>query len=402
MRHWKKGMLALALCAALALGISIPASGAPGAVYLMAVNEKVVTMTAENMPTVMSGVLYVPYTMLSIRDTGINLGVSALYSTTRRTVLVSNGQIGIVFNIQNNSAEDLQGNPVSARAMVRNSMVFLPIDYLCGFFSTINCSRVRTDYGILIRVTNNAVVLRDLDFVDAASGQLEDNLRHYLASVEVPVPTSLPVPPTAAPTAPPPTAAPAVSDPPPPSGSEKPVESDPPVEAGAEAWLAFRWGEQGEDVARLLAGRREYALFLFTCEELRAQDDAVRRIAAAGHTIGLVLTGESGEECVSQLKEGRRLLAEIARYHVLVVSAGGVDGEGREMLAQEGCVMWDWDLRREDYSSGAALVEALDPQRANRVELACGPGDAAFLQSLLSAMDEGNCRLRQVTAPLLA
>ena len=395
MRHWKKGMLALALCAALALGISIPASGAPGAVYLMAVNEKVVTMTAENMPTVMSGVLYVPYTMLSIRDTGINLGVSALYSTTRRTVLVSNGQIGIVFNIQNNSAEDLQGNPVSARAMVRNSMVFLPIDYLCGFFGTINCSRVRTDYGILIRVTNNAVVLRDLDFVDAASGQLEDNLRHYLASVEVPVPTSLPVPPTAAPTAPPPTAAP-------PSGSEKPVEPDPPVEAGAEAWLAFRWGEQGEDVARLLAGRREYALFLFTCEELRAQDDAVRRIAAAGHTIGLALTGESGEECVSQLKEGRRLLAEIARYHVLVVSAGGVDGEGREMLAQEGCVMWDRDLRREDYSSGAALVEALDPQRANRVELACGPGDAAFLQSLLSAMDEGNCRLRQVTAPLLA
>ena len=72
MRHWKKGMLALALCAALALGISIPASGAPGAVYLMAVNEKVVTMTAENMPTVMSGVLYVPYTMLSIRDTGID------------------------------------------------------------------------------------------------------------------------------------------------------------------------------------------------------------------------------------------------------------------------------------------------------------------------------------------
>ena len=73
MKGWKKGLLAAALCAALALGIAIPASGLSSVVYLMAVNERVLDVTTENMPTVMGGVLYVPYTMLSIRDTGINL-----------------------------------------------------------------------------------------------------------------------------------------------------------------------------------------------------------------------------------------------------------------------------------------------------------------------------------------
>lgn len=200
MKGWKGITLAaLALCALLAAGVFwLKASAAGGTVYLMAVNEKVLDTTPENMPAVMGGTLYVPYTMLSIRDSGINLGVSALYSTTRRTVLVSNGQIGVVFDIQNNTAQDLQQNPVPARAMVRNSMIFVPIDWLCGYFGTISCSRVRTPYGTLIRVTNGAVVLRDLDFVDAAGSQLEEKQRNYLNSIAPPSP-----PPTQAPTVPP-------------------------------------------------------------------------------------------------------------------------------------------------------------------------------------------------------
>lgn len=371
MKNWKKVLLALALCTVLALGIAAPAFGSSGTIYLMAVNERVLDVTAENMPTVMGGVLYVPYTMLSIRDTGINLGVSALYSTTRRTVLVSSGQSGIVFDLQTNTAKDLQDNPVSARAMVRNSMTFLPIDYLCSYFGTISCSRVQSDYGTVVRVTNSAVVLRDPDFVDAADSLLAESLRGYYASITpgatAPVPT---VPPTA-----------------------------PPVQA--EVLLALRWGEQGEELARLLEDRGARALFLFTAGELREQDDTVRRLTAAGHTIGLALTGEDVETCAAQLEEGRRLLGLIARYHALVVSADALDDEGREALRQKGCAVWSPDLLGEDYRTGSALVEALVPQAANGVELECGEGNAAFLRSLLAAMDEESCYLRQPTAPLL-
>ena len=371
--------MAAALCAALILGIAIPAFGSSGTIYLMAVNERVLDVTAENMPTVMGGVLYVPYTMLSIRDTGINLGVSALYSTTRRKVLVSNGQAGIEFDLQTNTAKDLQDNPVPVRAMVRNSMTFLPIDYLCSYFGTISCSRVRSEYGTVVRVTNGAVVLRDLAFVDAAANNLADSLRGYYASIAPPE-TTAPVP-----------SVPSVPSVPP---SVQPVQ--------AEVLLALRWGEYGEEIARLLEDRGARALFLFTAEELRGQDNAVRRLTAAGHTIGLALTGEDAETCAAQLEEGRRLLAAVARYYTLVASAGALDGKGREALRREGCAVWSPGFRGENYSSGAELVEALDPQVANGVELECGAGSVAFLRSLLAAMDEESCYLRQPTAPLLS
>ena len=383
MKGWKKVLLAAVLCTALAFGIAVPASGASDTVYLMAVNERVLETTAQNMPMIMGGVLYVPYTMLSRQDSGISLGVNAQYSTVRRAVLVSNGQSGIEFDVQNNTAQDSRGNPVPARAVVRNSMAFLPIDYLCGFFGTISCSRVRTDYGILVRVTNGAVVLRDADFVDAAQGLLESSLRGYLASIEPPAP-----PETVPPTSTPPT-------PPSPSGAP----SAPPIQA--EVLLALRWGEQGEEIAQLLEGRGERALFLFACDELEAQEDAVRRLVAAGHTVGLSLTGEDAETCAAQLAEGRRLLSEIARYHAVIAGADALAAEDRQALAQTGCAVWDPDLRGEDYRSGRDLVEALSPQRGNFVELACGAGSAAFLRGMLAAMSEESCYLRQVTAPLL-
>lgn len=382
MRRWKKGLLAAVLCAALALGIALPAFGAPGTVYLMAVNEKVLDTTVENIPTVIGGVLYVPYTMLSVRDSGINLGVSALYSTTRRTVLVSGGQSGVVFDTQSNTAEDIQGNPVSARAMVRNSMVFLPIDWLCSYFGTISCSRIQTAYGTLIRVTNGSAVLRDADFVDAASNQLEEKQQAYLRSVTPESPA-----PTAAPTAPP-------------APSRAPAESAPPLRA--EVLLALRWGEQGEAMTAMLENRGERALLLFPWDSLGEEDEAVRRAVAAGHTVGLLLTGESPEDCLAQGSEGRRLLAELARYPVLVVSAPELDEAGRAELARAGYALWTADLLGEGFHSGRALTEELDPQRPNRVELDCGPSGGAFLGGLLTALNGEECRLRQPTAPMLS
>ncbi len=383
MKGWKKRLLAAALCALALLGFAVPASGAGGTVYLMAVNEKVLDTTVENMPAIMGGVLYVPYTMLSIRDSGINLGVSALYSTTRRTLLVSNGQIGVVFDTQGNTAQDLQGNPVAARAMVRNSMIFVPIDWLCSYFGTISCSRVRTPYGTLIRVTNGAVVLRDLDFVDAAGGQLEEKQRNYLASIAPP-------PDTPAPTSPPGPANPG------PSGEP----SAPPLQA--EVLLALRWGEQGAEMAAQLEGRGERALILFPWDSLKDNDDAVRRAAAAGHTVGLLLTGETVEDCLDQGLEGRRRLAEIARCPVLVASAPALDGEGRDALAREGWALWTPELSGENFRTAAALIGALDSRQPNRVELDCGPGGEAFLRGLLAALDREDCQVRQATAPALS
>lgn len=378
MKRWKKGLLAAALLAALALGMAGPAfgSGSGAEVNLMAVNDRVlVELTVENMPRTVGGVLYVPYTMLSNLSTGIDLGISSLYSTTRRTVVVTNrGQKGIIFDLQTNTAEDLDGNPVAARAMVRNATVFVPIDWLCQYFGTISCSRTPTRYGTLIRVTNSAAVLGDLDFVDAADNLLASSLSSYLESVG------------------------GGSDEPIPSGGVQ--VSQPP--SGAELYLALLCGAEGEECARLVEGRELRALFLFTPEQLEERDDLVRGLVGAGHTIGLLLTGGTAEDCLAQGAEGAALLAAIARYPALVASAPNLDEPGREALAEAGYALWDAGIRGEDYPSGAALVRELSPQRMNDVELDCGAGGASFLREVLDAMEEEGCQVYQPTAPTLS
>lgn len=366
---WKKGLAAAVLTAVLALGLLLPAFGSSSTVYLMAVNDRVHEMTAENMPMVMSGELYVPYTILSYQASGINLGVNAMYSSTQRTVMVSSGGQGIIFDTQSNTAQDLDGNDVPARAVTRNAMVFLPIDYICGYFGTINCSRVRTPYGTLVRVTNSSAIHSDDNFAAAADSLLADNFQRYLANRGPYSPTN-------------------PSDP-------GPNDSAPPD--WAELYLAFRWGEQGADVAKLLEDRGERALFLFTCDELRAQDDAVRRLIGAGHTVGAALTGDAGEDCRGEAEEARRLLAAVARYPLLVVSADHLEEDEREALAETGFAVWTPVSRGEDYASGPALVRSLDPERVNLVELSCDSGGLSFARGTLQAMDEENCRAYQFT-----
>ena len=73
MKNWKKGLTA-AVVALLLAALLLPAFGTSGTIYLMAVNDKVLETTAENMPMTVNGTLYVPYTMLSSRDLGFNLG----------------------------------------------------------------------------------------------------------------------------------------------------------------------------------------------------------------------------------------------------------------------------------------------------------------------------------------
>jgi len=374
LRRWKK-ILPAAVCAALLLGLAAPASGAAGNVNLMAVNERVLDITADNMPRTVGGVLYVPYTMLSNQVNGINLGVSALYSTSRRTVLVTDYKRGVIFDLQGNSAQDLDGNPVSARAMVRNATVFVPIDWLCQYFGTISCTRTSTPYGTLIRVTNSAAILSDRDFADAAGMDLADRLQRYLDSggrgegVD-PVPSG---------------------------GIEA---SEPP--GGAELYLALRAGGSAGDCAQLLESRKQRALFLFTPEELAQEDDLARRIVGAGHTAGLALTGEDVESCLAGAERGRELLAAAARYNALVVSAPNLDGEGREALREAGYVVWSATVRGDDFSSGAALARGLNTRQVNFVELECGAAGASFLRGALNAMEEENCQLHQATAPALS
>ena len=206
-----------ALCAAILMGLIATANGAAANVYQMAVNDTPLEMTAGNMPMTVGGTLYVPYIMLSGRTTGINLGVSAQYNSSRRTLTVGDGQRVITFDLQNNTAYDSSGASLSVRAAARNAMVFLPIVWLCDYFGTIHCSLTYTQYGTLVRVTNSAVILTDAEYVDAANNLLANNYDRYMESIRPPAT------PTPQPTQPP--RPPATSQPPPPRRNRSPARA---------------------------------------------------------------------------------------------------------------------------------------------------------------------------------
>ena len=410
MKRWGKSILAAALCAVLLLaGIIIPALGSSSSVFLMAVNDQVMEMTTENMPMLVNGTLYVPYTMLSSRSSGANLGVTALYSMMRRTVLVSSGQRSVTFDTRSNTAADSQGNPLNVWAVVRNNMVFLPVDWLCDYFDAISYSLSRTPYGTLVRITNNDAILTDAEFVDMAMGWLAKNLEQYQKSIApsaTPTPSAAPAPstPPAGQSTPPQTSAPPQISAPPVQASREPVPSaspsQEPDEEGAQLYLAIRWGDQGLQAAQMLEERSLRALFLFTPEELRTCDNQVRRLAATGHGIGLIVSG-NGPDSLAQAEEGRRLLAAAARCDTVVVCAAGLDWEARDLLIQSGYVLWNASLLGKNYTTGERLVRRLSVRQVNRVELDAASEEMALFRSALTAMENANCRIELPTAPAL-
>lgn len=363
---------AAVLCLALLLG-AVARASSTGGIYFMAVNETMIETTPANMPMVSGGTLYVPYTMLSIRETGVRLGVNAQYSTTRRTVLVSNNQQAVTFDVQANTAYDLDGNDVGARATVRNSMVFLPIAWVCEYFGSISYSTSRTPYGTLVRVTNSAAILNDAALVDAADSMLRDNLARYEQAIGQ-------------------QQQPSVN----PSASPSPQPED-----GPEVCLALLWEERAQDVARQLEALGHRGLFLFTPRQLQEQGEAVRRLAAAGHGIGLDLTGASVEQCVQQAREGSALLSDLAHCPVYIVRADSLSTEGREQLAQKGWAVWSATLRAQDVSGASQLLSQLSYGQRNYVECVCSGQQLSLLSAALPSLASDSYRLYQAVAPLL-
>lgn len=365
-------VLALLVCLVLVCGLATAARSTPN-VYFMAVNETVVPMTPENMPIVLGGTLYIPYVMLSPRmNGGVNLGVTAQYSTIRRTVMVSQGQDVVIFDPGANTSYDLYGEPLDGRAVVRNAMVYIPLDWVCEHFKTISYTVTQTEFGMLIRVTNHLVILNDIDFVDAASPMLEENYREYLSIVG--------------------------SNPGGPSGDDPGHSARP--ETGPVVYTAFVGADLADEMAGLLETYDRRGLFLLDVEELR-QDDLIRRLVGAGHMVGLNVVGNDTASALSQLEEGRRLLAAIARCPLTILRAADAEEGLLQLLEQQGCALWQADIMAEEILSGPDLLALLSEERPAYLEIKGTDSQLELMTSVMGILAWEGYRLRQTVAPAL-
>jgi len=359
----KKRVLGLFCALALLLVLVLPAFGASDSVYILAVNDKFCDLS---LPVSVNGTIYVPYTVFDKSATGVDLGVYYGIDQTHGTTLTlfSLSPKLLVFSVSMGICEDQDGNSMPFRALLRGDPLipYVPIAAVCSFFGLKYSFLPTANRGTLIRVSNDAVTMSDSQFLTTGAQAMTNRYIDILQS-RVPMSTASPVP------------------------SASPTASSPPDgnKSGVRVYLAVDASAAQSDLTGSFpAGTR--GLFLFSPGSLTDQSALVRKVVAAGHSVGLKLDGTE-EDPLSALEEGNELLSHIARTRAHIAAAPEALTEA---LTAAGWTCW----QGSSYGNVSyAILDQVDRARTvARVDL---PADNAVLNRVLPQLREEGYDLRQ-------
>ena len=309
----KKRLAAWLLSVVLCLGAVLPMPASAADLYFTSINDNLLPLTADTMPVWSGGLLYVPYTVFDSGTTGIRLGMDCSYSRDGTTVSLFTLRKILVFDLKNETCRnEMTGEELSAKAIIRNGRPYLPLNTVCTFFGL---SRTYTSIsqGYLVRIKNKEVVLSDDKFIDAAGELINRRVREYNQSLN------------------------------PSQGGSTTNPSAPPEEnlpsANVRTYLAFRCrdGESLSGVMDALDRKGVFALFLLTPQVLEEESELVRRMLGTGHSVGLLAEGEDLEQTRQLLAQGERLLEQTLFTRTTIAYA---PKEQRAALEEEGWVCW--------------------------------------------------------------
>lgn len=322
MKRWKRSA-ALVLVLTMLVTLLNTAQAA-GNIYLTAVNEYLLELTSDTMPTWSNGVLYVPYTVFDGSYTGINLGISSSYSRDEGTVTLYTLQQMVVFDLNRGTCYNpLTEQTLSGRAILRNGRPYVPVASVCSFFG-LSYSVIDIDEGYIVRIKGSGVVLSDYSFVDSAQNSIRNRIRDYnQANQSQPTPGVLP-----------PTYNPEEPD------TEITVPDDPVDTDIIPTYLAFSCEDsQGlSEILDTLDSRNQRAIFFFDAQGLEREDDLIFRILGSGYSIGLIAQGRSTSATNRLLEEANQTLSQVAYTRTSVVL---VPESQREELEAEGWICWN-------------------------------------------------------------
>lgn len=322
MKRWKRSA-ALVLVLTMLVTLLNTAQAA-GNIYLTAVNENLLELTSDTMPTWSGGVLYVPYTVFDGSYTGINLGISSSYSRDEGTVTLYTLQQMVVFDLNRGTCYNpLTEQTLSGRAILRNGRPYVPVAAVCSYFG-LSYSVIDIDEGYIVRIKSSGVVLSDYSFVDSAQNSIRNRIRDYnQANQSQPTPGVLP-----------PTYNPEEPD------TDITVPDDPVDADVIPTYLAFACEDsQGlSEILDTLDSRNQRAIFFFDAQGLEREDDLIFRILGSGYSIGLLAQGRSASAANRLLEQANQTLAQVAYTRTSVVL---VPESQREELEAEGWICWN-------------------------------------------------------------
>lgn len=322
MKRWKRST-ALVLVLTMLVTLLNTAQAA-GNIYLTAVNENLLELTSDTMPTWSGGVLYVPYTVFDGSYTGINLGISSSYSRDEGTVTLYTLQQMVVFDLNRGTCYNpLTEQTLSGKAILRNGRPYVPVAAVCSYFG-LTYSIIDIDEGYIVRIKSSGVVLSDYSFVDSAQNSIRNRIRDYnQANQSQPTPGVLP-----------PTYNPEEPD------TDITVPDDPVDADVIPTYLAFACEDsQGlSEILDTLDSRNQRAIFFFDAQGLEREDDLIFRILGSGYSIGLIAQGRSTSATNRLLEEANQTLSQVAYTRTSVVL---VPENQREELEAEGWICWN-------------------------------------------------------------
>ena len=348
--------IAIVLSAALLLALLPAASDAESdRLGFIAINE---TMPQElvNCVSVYGGINYVPYYVF----TGYGLGLSYSYFLSAATAYFSTTEKQLFFDLNSGDTYDGNDNHYAASAVMQGGTVYVPVGLMCRYFGMSYSVIAGNEYGSILRITTDAVVLGDTEFLRAARSLM----RSYYQSYH--------------------TAAAAVSPPP---QEPKPSET-PPTHEGDRVLLGFA-GMPGEELLSQLDRLGFSACFFLTAEDIRQDPDRVRFLAGEGWGLGVWCASDPAADWEST----DALLFEAARVRSILAASPG--GAGARDGAEATGLAWfsaDYSAAAEDslyygYASAAIPDAIRDAAGDISLLLDCNiPGQA--LSSLLNFLSE--------------
>ena len=344
------------------LPVGVPAE-AVDTVYFTAAGENVLPLSDSTMPFWSGGYLYLPARMFT-GNVWRSLDVAYVRTSRQLTILHSGGR-SLMFELGKDYTKDSDGKSYEPGMIERGGEAFVPA-YLVASFFGLQYSVTEVPHGFLVWLRKPGFGLTDKVFADAATSNMQSAYTAYLKEKE------------------------AETEP------EQPEIVKP--APGKRLYLCMEAQEQSGALMDELHRHHATAAFFCKPEFLEEEGDLLRRMAAMGHSIGILAQGGDPEHPVEeQLSAGNRALEQATSGRTRLVFLQDASESERNSLQASGWYLLDPDLNRTDYAlknekSANALLKKIS---ARRGPVSVWLGDAvsaAGLHSLLSEAEDAGHR----------
>lgn len=287
----KRRLAAFIFCLLLVCQLTASPAWAAERVYFTATGSYVLPLSDNTMPFWSGGYVYVASSIFTgaAREA---LNVSQVLDSGQEWVVLYSGSGGqsLTFNLSANCALDNDGTAYYPGALRRNGTVFVPANTVARYFGLVY-SVIEVEQGSMVWLRPSSYTTPDKLFADAAQYQLNSVYADYIRAKEAAPPKGSTPSQTPRPSSPAPAEDPA-------------AELD-----GKQIALCLRGGSDASALADALGSYDARAALFFTPEDMAQQGEALRRLTAAGHSIGILVdAGDPERSPARQLEEGNTAL----------------------------------------------------------------------------------------------